>query len=85
MKINRFDALSNEAEGFCMIDGENHEDMYRRLKIIATNFKNVGAEHVDDAWIKRKYVNALMPFEPTDLTSLQGRHNYHLLSSNEVM
>ena len=26
-----------------------------------------------------------MPFEPTDLKSLQGRHNYHLMSSNEVM
>ena len=24
-------------------------------------------------------------FEPTDLKSLQGRHNYHLMSSNEVM
>src|SRR4051812_29604887 len=26
-----------------------------------------------------------MPFEPTDLKSLQGRHNYHLMTSNEVM
>ncbi len=45
----------------------------------------MGASHVDDAWIKRKYVSALMPFEPTDLKSLQGRHNYHLMTSNEVM
>ena len=66
-------------------DGENHEDMYRRLKTIATSFSGLGATHVDDAWIKRKYVSALMPFEPTDLKSLQGRHNYHLMSSNEVM
>ena len=28
---------------------------------------------------------SLMPFEPTDLKSLQGRHNYHLMTSNEVM
>ena len=77
--------LSNEAEEFYMHDGENHEDMYRRLKIIANNFFSVGANHVDDAWIKRKYVCALMPFEPTDLKSLQGRPNYYLLSSNEVM
>ena len=26
-----------------------------------------------------------MPFEPTDLKSLQGRHNYHIMTSNEVM
>src|SRR3954462_2578218 len=59
--------------------------MYRRLKTTATAFRNVGASHVDDVWIKRKYVSALMPFEPTDLKSLQGRPNYHLMTSNEVM
>ena len=68
-----------------MKEGEDHEDMYRRLKTTATAFRNVGASHVDDAWIKSKYVSALMPFEPTDLKSLQGRHNYHLMTSNEVM
>ena len=26
-----------------------------------------------------------MPFEPTDLKSLQGRHNNHFMTSNEVM
>src|SRR3954467_9544653 len=85
MRRNQYDALSNEAEGFYMKEGEDHEDMYRRLKTTATAFRNVGASHVDDAWIKRKYVSALMPFEPTDLKSLQGRHNYHLMTSNEVM
>src|SRR3954471_20758190 len=59
--------------------------MYRRIKTTATAFRNVGASHVDDALIKRKYVSALMPFDPTDLKSLQGRHNYHLMTSNEVM
>ena len=68
-----------------MLDGEDHEDMYRRLKAVARTFKDLGASHVDDAWIKRKYVSALMPFEPIYLKSLQGRHNYHLMTSNEVM
>src|SRR4051812_17553314 len=85
MRRNRYDALSNEAEGFYMKEGEDHEDMYRRLKTTATAFRNVGDSHVDDAWIKSKYVSALMPFETTDLKSLQGRHNYHLMTSNEVL
>jgi hypothetical protein len=85
MRRNRYDALNNEAEGFYMKDGEDHEDMYRRLKSTVTAFRNVGASHVDDAWIKRKYVSTLMPFEPTDLKSLQGRHSYHLMTFNEVM
>ena len=70
MKRNRFEALSNQAKGFFMVEGEDHEDMFRRLKTIATEFRALGATHVDDAWIKRKYVSALMPFEPTDLKSL---------------
>src|SRR6187455_897330 len=52
MKRNRFDALSNEAEGFYMLDNETHEEMYGRLKILAKAFYNVGATYVDDAWIK---------------------------------
>ena len=76
MKKNRYDSLSNDAEGFYMFDNENHEDMYGRLNTLAKAFYDVGATYVDDAWIKRKYVNALMPFEPADLKALQGRHKY---------
>ena len=50
MRRNQYDALSNEAKGFYMMVGENHEDMYRRLKTTTTAFRNVGASHVDDAW-----------------------------------
>ena len=37
MKRNRYDELSNEAEGFYMRDDESHEDMFQRLTIIATD------------------------------------------------
>ena len=85
MKRNRYDALSNEAEGFYKLDGEDHEEMYRRLVSIATSFRDLGATYIDDAWIKRKYVSSLMPFEGTHLKTLQGRHNYDLMTSNQVM
>jgi hypothetical protein len=48
MKRTRYEAFSNQAEGFFMKDGEDHQDMYRRLKAIATTFKNLGAHHIDD-------------------------------------
>ena len=85
MKRNRYDALNNEAEGFYMLESETHEEMYGRLKNLAQAFYNVGAKYADDAWVKRKYVNALMPFEPVDLKAIQGRHNYLGMTSNEVM
>ena len=83
-KRNRYDELSNVAEGFYMQDDETHEDMFRRLTIIATDFKKVGSKYVD-AWVKRNYVNALMPFEDTNLNSIKGRERYHQMSSTEVM
>jgi hypothetical protein len=85
MRHNKFEEVSNDAEGFLMEEGEDHEDMYRHLKALATTFRDFGAHHVDDAWVKRKYVKALMPFEPADLKTLKGRHNYHEMSSNDVM
>ena len=49
MRRNRYYDLINEVERFYMFDDKTHEDMYRRLTIIATDFKSVGAEYVDDA------------------------------------
>ena len=68
-----------------MLDNETHEEMYIRLKVLARKFYNVGSTYADDAWVKRKYVNALMPFEPIELKGIQGKHNYIHMSSNEVM
>jgi hypothetical protein len=85
MKRTRYVSFCNQADGFFMKDGEDHQEMYRRLKAIATTFKNLEAHHIDDEWIKMKYVLAYMPFEPTDLKSVQGRHDYHQMTSNQVM
>ena len=62
-----------------MKDGETHMEMYQRLKALFASFRELGATHVDDAYIKRKYVKA------ADLKSLQGKHNYTELTSNEGM
>jgi hypothetical protein len=76
MKRTRYVSFSNQAEGFFMKDGEDHQEMYRRLKTIATTFKNLGTHHIDDEWIKMKYILAYMPFEPTDLKSVQGNTTF---------
>ena len=85
MKRNRYESLSNDAEGFYMFDNETHEDMYGRLKTLAKAFFDVGATYVDDAYVKRKYVNALLPSEPIEVKAIQVRHNYNEMTSNEVM
>jgi hypothetical protein len=85
MKRTRYVAFSNQAEGFFMMDGEDHQEMYRRLKAIATTFKNLSAHHIDDEWIKMKYILAITPYEPADVKSVQGKHNFHEMTSNQVM
>ncbi|KAM0916349.1 hypothetical protein ACQ4PT_010232 [Festuca glaucescens] len=85
MRQNKFEEVSNQAEGFYMEDGENHRVMYRRLKALAITFRDLGATHVDDNWIKRKYINALLPFEPVDLRILKNKHNFEQMTSNDVM
>jgi hypothetical protein len=78
-------AFSNQAKGFFMKDGEDHQEMYRTLKAIATTFKNLGAHHIDDEWIKMKYILALTPYDSADLKSVQEKHNFHEMTSNQVM
>jgi hypothetical protein len=72
MKKTRYIVFSNQAKGFFMMDGEDHQEMYRRLKAIATTFKNLGAHRIDDEWIKMKYILALTPYEPADVKSVQA-------------
>jgi hypothetical protein len=38
MKRTRYEAFSNQAEGFLMKDGEDHQDMYQRLKAIESSY-----------------------------------------------
>ena len=85
MRHNKYSALKNQAEGFMKNQNEDHQDMYARLITIAAAFRNVGATHIDDKWIKEKYVEALWPHEPQDLKTLQGRHNYYQMTSHELM
>ena len=85
MKRNKESALRNQAEGFMKQPNEDHMGMYKRLLSIATAFRNVGATHINDKWIKDKYVEALMPYEAQDLKTLKGRHNFYEMTSHEVM
>src|SRR4051812_13815365 len=85
MMQNRFEEVINEAEGFLMEEGEDHKEMYRRLKALATIFKRFCADHVDDTWVRRKYVAALMHFKPIDLKILKNKHNFCEMTSNGVM
>src|SRR3954467_14582289 len=85
MRHNKYSTLKNQAEGFMTKRDEDHQDMYARLMTVSTAFRNVGAAHIDEKWVKEKYVEALWPYEAQDLKTLIGRHNYYDMSSHELM
>ncbi|KAK1616241.1 hypothetical protein QYE76_021758 [Lolium multiflorum] len=85
MRRNKYNSLRNKAEGFMRLPDEDHEDMYGRLITVADAFRNVGATHINDSWIKDKYIDCMMPFEPIDVKTLVGRECYSSLTSQQAV
>ncbi|KAK1607124.1 hypothetical protein QYE76_030797 [Lolium multiflorum] len=85
MRRNKYNSLRNKAEGFMRLPDEDHEDIYGRLITVADAFRNVGATHINDSWIKDKYIDCMMPFEPIDVKTLVGRECYSSLTSQQAV
>jgi hypothetical protein len=67
-----------------MDDGETAKDMYRRLTAICLDYGGSWVSQGNDKWVKRKFYNALFPYEETRLNSIRSKSNFHVMSSNEV-
>ncbi|KAK1697716.1 hypothetical protein QYE76_014413 [Lolium multiflorum] len=85
MRRNKYNALKNKAEGFLRLPDEDHELMYGRLLTVADAFRMIGATHINDSWIKEKYIECMMPFVPIDVKTLVGRECYSSLTSQQVV
>ncbi|KAK1627926.1 hypothetical protein QYE76_002241 [Lolium multiflorum] len=64
---------------------EDHEVMYMRLITVADSFRNVGATHINDSWIKDKYIDCMMPLEPIDVKTIVGRECFPSLTSQQTV
>jgi cyanophycinase-like exopeptidase len=73
------------ADGFVMSEGESAEDMYRRLTALAVQLGELSANFADDHWVKRKFYNALLPYEEGRLTAIHQNARYRSMTSNEVL
>jgi hypothetical protein len=59
---SKFDEAHNEADNFAMIDGEDPQELHRRLSVLQVKLINLGSTQYDWIWMKRKFVQALLPF-----------------------
>ena len=73
------------ADNFVMNEGESPEEMYRRLIALVVQMQDLGATFVDDPWIKRKFYNALLPYEEVKLTAIRQNASFRAMTSDEVL
>ena len=85
IQSSKFDEVNTMADGFVMNEGESTEDMYRRLTALAVQLRDLGAMFADDQWVKRKFYNALLPYEEPRLTAIRQNSRYRAMTSNEVL
>jgi hypothetical protein len=85
IQSSKFDEVNTSADGFVMNGGESAQDMYWRLTTLTVQMRELGASHADDKWVKRKFYNALFPYEEQRLNSIRQNSDYLLMTSNEVL
>ncbi|KAK1610929.1 hypothetical protein QYE76_034602 [Lolium multiflorum] len=85
IQSSRFDEVNNMADNFVMVEGETPEEMYRRLIALAVQMQDLGATFVDDHWIKRKFYNALLPYEEVKLTAIRQNASFRAMTSDEIL
>jgi hypothetical protein len=85
IQSSKFDEAHAEADAFIMNEGESAEDMYRRLTALAVKLRDLGASHVDDSWVKRKFYTALLPYEEGRLNAIRQNSSFRKMTSNEVL
>ncbi|KAK1669675.1 hypothetical protein QYE76_057834 [Lolium multiflorum] len=59
--------------------------MYRRLIALSVQMQDLGATFVDNHWIKRKFYNALLPYEEVKLTAIRQNASFRAMTSDEVL
>jgi hypothetical protein len=51
---SKYDEANNEAENFAMFDGEDPQELYRRLSALQVKLTNLGDTHCDWRWMKKE-------------------------------
>ena len=60
---SKFEEIEAESNAFAGKDGETPEELYRRVTALAIRMMDHVAKEVDDGWIKRKFMQAILPFK----------------------
>ena len=82
---SNYEVVLDEADEFVMKEDEDPRDLYQRVTAIVVAAKDHGSKDVDDTWIKRKFLKAIMPFNKAMSSVIRQRPDFHTLTSSEVL
>jgi hypothetical protein len=82
---SKFDEAHNEADNFAMLDGESPEELHRRLSALQVKLIDLGSTQCDGKWMKRKFVQAFLPFMKDTMYSIKGDANYRKMTAHDIL
>jgi hypothetical protein len=82
---SKFDEAHNEADNFAMLDGEGPEELHRRLLALQVKLIDLGSTKCDGKWMKRKFVQALLPFMKDTMNSIKGDANFQKMTAHDIL
>ena len=82
---SNYEVVQDEADEFAMKEDEEPRELYRRVTKLAVSLRDHGSKDMDDNWIKRKFLKAMMPYHKAMSSVIRQRPDFHTLSSSEVL
>jgi hypothetical protein len=82
---SKYDEAHNEADNFAMLDGEIPKEFHRRLSALQVKLIDLGSTQCDGKWMKRKFIQALLPFIKDTVNSIKGDANFWKMTARDIL
>jgi hypothetical protein len=82
---SKFDEANNEAYNFDMHDGEDPQELHRRLSALQVKLTNLGSTQCDWRWMKSKFIQAILPLMKDTMNSIKGYTNYQKMTAHDIL
>jgi hypothetical protein len=82
---SKYDEAHNKADNYAMLDGEIPEELHRRLSALQVKLIDLGSTQCDGKWMKRKFIQALLPFFKDTVNSIKGDANFQKMTAQDIL
>jgi hypothetical protein len=83
-KITKRETIEGELGRFRLLQGEEPQEMYNRLKTLVNQVRNLGSKKWDDHEMVKVILRSLIFLNPTQVQLIRGDPRYTLMSPKEV-